>query len=122
MKQIHLHPQYVPDPVPLWDISLIELADKVVYTDHVQPVCFSLTDDAAVEPNNAWVTGWGTTSGLFSLLEEEEGEFRGWQHLEEPQASAGSLRQLRHLLQGVRKRLRPHRPRFVLLLLFQCRV
>jgi len=63
VKRIHLQPKYVPDPVPVWDISLIELADKIVFTDHVQPICFAANDNrTAVEPNSAWVTGWGTTS------------------------------------------------------------
>jgi len=63
VKAIHLHPKYNPDPDPVWDIALIELKAPVAYTDHIQPVCLPLHDsNIVVEPNSAWVTGWGTTS------------------------------------------------------------
>lgn len=111
VKQIHLHPQYVPDPVPLWDISLIELADKITFTDHIQPVCFALYDNTtAIEPNNAWVTGWGTTSGSFHEVKVKE-ICRERQHQQEAPPGAGSFRERRHLRLGVRRRLCPRRSR-----------
>ncbi|CEF65306.1 Peptidase S1 domain and Peptidase S1A, chymotrypsin-type family and Trypsin-like cysteine/serine peptidase domain-containing protein [Strongyloides ratti] len=63
IKKIHLHPQYNPDPDPSWDIALIELIDEITFSDHIQPVCLPTKDEnVVVEPNSAWVTGWGTTS------------------------------------------------------------
>jgi len=63
VKSIHLHPQYIGAPVPRWDIALIELKTPITFGTHIQPVCLPATDDAVVvEPNTAWVSGWGTTS------------------------------------------------------------
>jgi len=68
VKSIHLHPQYRPNPVPLWDVALIELTTPLTFTDHVQPVCLPATDsDVLMEGNNVWVTGWGTTSESGSI-------------------------------------------------------
>jgi len=62
VKTIYLHPGYRPNPVPQWDVALIELTTPLTFTDQVQPVCLPMTSDAMVEPNSVWVTGWGTTS------------------------------------------------------------
>lgn len=66
VKAIHLHPKYNPyfgEGVPEFDISLIELASPLTYSDHVQPICLPTDDSQAIlPPNQAWVTGWGTTS------------------------------------------------------------
>jgi len=68
VKAIYLHPSYRPNPVPQWDVSLIELTTPLTFTDHIQPVCLPLADaDVLVEPNNVWVTGWGTTSESGSI-------------------------------------------------------
>uniref|UniRef100_A0AC35THB9 Peptidase S1 domain-containing protein n=1 Tax=Rhabditophanes sp. KR3021 TaxID=114890 RepID=A0AC35THB9_9BILA len=63
IKAIHLHPKYIPDPDPVWDIAILELEDTITFNDHVQPVCLPTHDsDVVVDPNSAWVTGWGTTT------------------------------------------------------------
>jgi secreted trypsin-like serine protease len=63
VKSIRLHPQYRPNPVPQWDVALIELETPLTFTDHVQPVCLPAMDsDALADGNSVWVTGWGTTS------------------------------------------------------------
>jgi len=67
VKAIHLHPSYRPNPVPQWDVALIELTTPLTFTDQVQPVCLPMNSDPMVEPNSVWVTGWGTTSESGSL-------------------------------------------------------
>jgi len=62
VKTIYLHPGYRPNPVPQWDVALIELTTPLTFTDQVQPVCLPMNSDPMVEPNSVWVTGWGTTS------------------------------------------------------------
>uniref|UniRef100_A0A914V6H3 limulus clotting factor C n=2 Tax=Plectus sambesii TaxID=2011161 RepID=A0A914V6H3_9BILA len=63
VQAIHLHPKYQANPDPQWDIALIELKTQVAYTNHIQPVCLPSKDSTVVvEPNSAWVTGWGTTT------------------------------------------------------------
>jgi secreted trypsin-like serine protease len=63
VKAIHLHPKYKPNPVPEWDIALIELGEPITYTDHIQPICLPLSDTTQIAPpNTAWGTGWGTTT------------------------------------------------------------
>uniref|UniRef100_A0A7E4ZT85 limulus clotting factor C n=1 Tax=Panagrellus redivivus TaxID=6233 RepID=A0A7E4ZT85_PANRE len=63
VKKIHLHPQYNPNPDPVYDIALIELADKITFNNHTQPICLPSKDDTViVPPNTAWATGWGTTT------------------------------------------------------------
>jgi len=71
VKAIHLHPNYQPSPVPVFDIAVIELAAPLTFTDHVQPVCLPSSDaDVNMEPNKVWVTGWGTTfEGGFVTIE-----------------------------------------------------
>jgi len=70
VKAIHLHPKFSDHEVPLWDIALIELKSPITFSNHIQPVCLPTADDTvAVEPNSAWVTGWGTTSEGGSISE-----------------------------------------------------
>ena len=43
------------------DISLIQLAGEIVYTDYIIPICLpSLNEDVEVG-TQCWMTGWGVT-------------------------------------------------------------
>uniref|UniRef100_A0A0N5CBG2 limulus clotting factor C n=1 Tax=Strongyloides papillosus TaxID=174720 RepID=A0A0N5CBG2_STREA len=60
IKKVHLHPNYQGYPNYERNIALIELENQITFNDHVQPICLPSTDkNVVVEPNSAWVTGWG---------------------------------------------------------------
>jgi len=63
VSRIIIHPQYQRPLEFSHDMSLLQLAQPVQFTDHIQPVCVPKNvDNLLVEGTPCFVTGWGATS------------------------------------------------------------
>jgi len=71
VTRVFKNPQYGSPNQFSNDMSILQLATPVMFTDHIQPVCVPKNIDAlAVEGNSCFVTGWGTTSEGGSISNE----------------------------------------------------
>lgn len=61
IKKMVLHPQY-NHATTSHDIGLLQLAEPIEFTDHIQPVCIPSSDGEYLNPGkDVIVTGWGDT-------------------------------------------------------------
>ena len=58
VTQIINHPDYNADTNDN-DISLLQLASSVDFTNYIRPVCLAAAGSVFAAGTNTWVTGWG---------------------------------------------------------------
>uniref|UniRef100_A0AC34Q429 Peptidase S1 domain-containing protein n=1 Tax=Panagrolaimus sp. JU765 TaxID=591449 RepID=A0AC34Q429_9BILA len=62
VTEIHMHPKFGSPQHHSHDISLLKLAGKITFNNHIQPVCIPKSVANIVHTGkSAWVTGWGAT-------------------------------------------------------------
>ena len=43
------------------DVSLLQLAGEIVYTNHIIPVCLPIQNENIDSGTQCWISGWGIT-------------------------------------------------------------
>lgn len=63
LSRLVVHPSYRARPVAHNDFCLLKVAEPIVFSEHVTPVCLPEGDGSDEAPGTkCWVTGWGSTS------------------------------------------------------------
>ncbi|XDV12783.1 hypothetical protein PO909_001365 [Leuciscus waleckii] len=66
VSRIINHPSY-DSPSQNNDITLLQLASPVNFTDFISPVCLASSNSTFFKQTSSWVTGWGNTNTGISL-------------------------------------------------------
>lgn len=71
VSNIIKHPSYNSETKNNNDITLLQLASPVSFTDYIRPVCLAASDSTFFNGTLTWVTGWGNTASGVSLPSPE---------------------------------------------------